>query len=135
MSINERVKAVLEQEHNQTVFAKKTGLTTATVSRMVNHQGQIKSDTIEAILQAYPTLNARWLLTGQSPMWLDQAPVDDQQNSQVLLEEIEDLRRKLEEKDAFIDRISRMMEDRLRLLENLIVQKAPELAKELGLVR
>lgn len=75
MSINKRVKQLVELEGNPTKFSKKAIVSVQTIAHTINGDGQVKSDTLKAILEGYPNLNARWLLTGEGEMWMDgQAP-------------------------------------------------------------
>lgn len=122
MTIIERVRILIESEYSQSVFADKTNLTKATVSRIMNKEGQIRSDTLEAIALALPNLNTRWLLTGQGPIWLDQEEVSKTTTSSP------------GQSDARVERFIKLLEQRVQILEQIILENDPNLAKKVGLL-
>jgi hypothetical protein len=75
MSIRERIKYLIELAGSQTKFARATDISVQTIAKFTSVEGHVRSDTLEAILNSYPNLNARWLLTGVGEIWEDgQAP-------------------------------------------------------------
>jgi len=124
MSISERIQALVEYEGSQTKLANKAGLNNAAISRIINASSStLRSDTLEAIVTAYPDLNARWLLTGQGAMWLDgkHAPATSPPPKNTA----EQLR--------MLQRLTQLQEQRLSELEREIRERAPALARRLGL--
>lgn len=69
MSIAERIEKICQSEGSQKVVAEKTGIKQAVLSAIINRGSQVRSDTLKSILGAYPSLNARWLITGEGNMW------------------------------------------------------------------
>ncbi|MCO6475217.1 MAG: helix-turn-helix transcriptional regulator [Phaeodactylibacter sp.] len=69
MSIAERIDKLCQSEGSQKIVAEKTGIKQGVLSAIINRGSQVRSDTLRSILIAYPTLNARWLITGQGEMW------------------------------------------------------------------
>lgn len=63
------VGRVGNSEGSQKAVAEKTGIKQAVLSAIINRGSQVRSDTLKSILEAYPSLNARWLITGQGDMW------------------------------------------------------------------
>lgn len=58
-------------------FSEKIGLSNSYMSKMVANNGNIGSQIIEKIVRIYPELDARWLLTGEGNMIINQ---DNKQN-------------------------------------------------------
>ena len=69
MSIAERIDKLCQSEGSQKIVAVKTGIKQGVLSAIINRGSQVRSDTLRSILIAYPTINARWLITGQGEMW------------------------------------------------------------------
>ncbi len=69
MTVAERIEKICKFEGSQKVVAEKTGISQGALSAIINRGSQVRSDTIELILRAYPALNARWLITGTGEMW------------------------------------------------------------------
>lgn len=75
MSIADRINTLIELAGSQTKFARSANVSVQTIAKISNQGGFVRSDTLEAILNSYPNLNARWLLTGVGEIWEDgQAP-------------------------------------------------------------
>jgi len=51
-------------------FAKSINESKSQISKYLNNQGKPAYDTLISILTKFPDLNARWLLTGEAPMFL-----------------------------------------------------------------
>lgn len=121
MSVATRIKILCEREGSQSNFAEKTGIQRQTVSRIVNRDTGIRSDTIEAIAVAYPKLNLRWLILGKEPMWLAEEESSETKDEYQYSDD--DMKLKM------ID----LLETKVRVLQREIKKLDPELAKELGL--
>ena len=123
MSISERVKALADLEGSQTKLAAKAGLNNAAISRIINaNSTTIRSDTLLALLKAYPNLNARWFITGEGNMWEDSAASAKQPTQKGDINQLQ-----------MLQRLTHLQEQRLAELEREIREQAPELAKRLGL--
>ncbi len=133
MSISERIKALSEFAGSQTKLANKAGVHNAVISRIINASTTtVRSDTLEALTNVYPNLNARWLLTGKGKMWLDQSEVAVLQEPDYA-SQYETVREQMEKRIEAMDRLTQMQDQRINDLERAIRQECPELAKKLGL--
>jgi transcriptional regulator with XRE-family HTH domain len=133
MSISQRFKALCEQIGSQTKLADKAGIHNAVISRIINaNTATVRSDTLEAVVRAYPNLNARWLLTGNGKMWLKDDELAAVQEPDYKEQYIE-ARKQLEKQNQTLERLNQLQEQRLADLERLIRKHAPELAREIGL--
>jgi DNA-binding Xre family transcriptional regulator len=131
MSISERVKLLCEHAGSQVKLSAKTGVTNATISKIVSKGGNARSDTLEAILKAYPNLSARWLLTGEGPMW---EYWDEDYPPKVFYEPgNEEQLRQMKQQLQMVGRMNELLEQRLRAIEREIARQNPELAQELGI--
>ena len=131
MSISERIRVLSEYEGSQTKLAKKAGLNNAAISRIINaNSTTLRSDTLEAILKAYPNLNARWLLTGEGEMWKNEGG-----NSAGISQSGQTKKTEAYYSDQLktLRRLSNLQDNRLTELEREIREHAPELAQRLGL--
>lgn len=69
MSVIERLKILVDKEKSQADFCRKCHITTAALSYMLLKGKDISSSILGNILVAYPTLSARWFLTGEGEMY------------------------------------------------------------------
>jgi transcriptional regulator with XRE-family HTH domain len=75
MSINERIKKVaFERNFNQLDLAKLSGVTKQTINQVFSGATNPGLKIIESIVNEWPQLNARWLLTGEGSMWSNETP-------------------------------------------------------------
>ena len=75
MSINERIKKVaFEKNFNQLDLAKISGVTKQTINQVFSGATNPGLKIIESIVNEWPQLNARWLLTGEGSMWSNETP-------------------------------------------------------------
>lgn len=122
MSVAARIKLLCAKEGSQSNFAEKTGIQRQTVSRIISRGTGIRSDTITAIAAAYPTLNLRWLVLGENPMWLAQK--DDKSitpsGESTANEQMQ-------------AKMIGLLETKVRVLTRELKRLDPDLAKELGL--
>ena len=120
MSYSERIKLLVEIEGSQANFCAKTGLNKQTVSKIVNRGSGVNGDTISAVVEAYPDLNAEWFVTGVGEMW----KTDTQTSSNTQVNGAQnDLK----------DEIIALQKKRIAMLEQAIVKGAPHLMGQLGL--
>ncbi len=74
MSIGERIEQIIEDEKSQSVFNKKTGWNTGDLKGIRDNPNRsVGFDKLRAILDAYPTLSAEWLMRGEGSKWRDAA--------------------------------------------------------------
>jgi hypothetical protein len=113
---------IVEREGKQIVFAEKAGLSSAAVSRMLKKADSVNSDTLLAIVNAYPEINPTWLLTGRGNMLLT-------------AEEQEALNKAAgsEDREKMMQRMIDLLEDRVKVLEREIKKVDPDLAREIGI--
>ena len=70
--IQKRVKAVIEHTGlNDSAFAKKIGVQQMTLWRQLNDQRKLSLETITAIVEAFPEIDANWLIKGTGTMIAD----------------------------------------------------------------
>ncbi len=66
MRVGDRLKEYLElQKVSRKDFAEAIGVNYNSLSRMLTEGRSMQTDTIEKVLQYFPNLNARWLITGE----------------------------------------------------------------------
>ena len=110
MSIAERIDKLCKSEGSQKIVAEKTGIKQGVLSAIINRGSQVRSDTLKAILIAYPTLNARWLITGQGEMWDGPPPTglkdiqppaapNQELFNQLLVQKLQEVARELKTRD------------------------------------
>ena len=110
MSIAERIDKLCKSEGSQKTVAEKTGIKQGVLSAIINRGSQVRSDTLKAILKAYPTLNARWLITGQGEMWDGPPPTglkdiqppaapNQELFNQLLVQKLQEVARELKTRD------------------------------------
>lgn len=67
--IQERLKAIIAYTGlNDSAFAKKIGVQQITLWRQINDQRKISLDTIMAVADTFPEIDANWLLRGNGTM-------------------------------------------------------------------
>lgn len=120
MPVYQRIKELCDFEGSQRKFAEKISLSSPTVSGIIKNKSGVRSETVIAILKAYPKLRPEWLLLDQGEMWHDDdyvPPVDPGK----------------EKEDDMVDRINKLLEQRVAELEREIRRNNPDLADELGI--
>ena len=123
MSVSERIKELCEFEGSQISFAKKTGIQSQTISKIIARGSEIRSDNILAIAEAYPNLSMQWFITGKGAMWMD-----EDTGQVVRSNPMSD-----EEKELLKDEIIALQKARIKQLEQEIKVRNPEIAKRLGI--
>jgi transcriptional regulator with XRE-family HTH domain len=70
--IQERLKAVIAYSGlNDSAFAKRIGMQQITLWRQLNDQRKVSLETIMAVADAFPEIDANWLLRGNGSMLAD----------------------------------------------------------------
>lgn len=116
-SVNERIRRLFEIERfksNQD-FANRISVSRETVRRWFSGE-KIRSENIDSILQAFPTLNEKWLRKGEGPMHSESLPFAEVREAQIsyaitsvddvikdLKNEIESLTKQMQKKQLFIE--------------------------------
>lgn len=68
MSIQERLQMVIKMHNlSSSSFADEIGVQRSNVSHVLSGRNKPSLDFLEKILNAYPRVNAHWLITGQMP--------------------------------------------------------------------
>lgn len=72
MSINERVINIYESlQIKQAEFARRINISPQTLNNQVKGKNGLSLATLALIARGYPSLNMRWLISGDGGMWLD----------------------------------------------------------------
>lgn len=73
-----RIQQLMQVQHmNQQAFSNLTGISTATLSNILNGKTNPTMGQVSALMKTFPTLDSRWLLFGEGEMF-----VSDRVNSQ-----------------------------------------------------
>ena len=92
---------------------------------MINSNAAVKSDTLLAIIEAYPEINPTWLLTGRGDMYLTK---EEQEAYSQAAEPMG-----LYGGDKMTDMVIDLLEKRVAELEREIKRSDPDLAREIGI--
>lgn len=125
-SIAQRLKLLVQFDKKQRVVAKKINLTPQSISKTIVEDRMLRSDTLEAIAEAYPQLNMRWFLTGAGESGLDiEMPVVEPEDpeKELLKEELLGM---------YKDKAG-MLEEKVRRMEQDIKEHCGDLAKRMGI--
>ncbi len=71
---------------NNNSFETRLGLSTNYIGPMIKRGGNVGSHIIQKIIQEFPTVNVRWLITGEGNIEIDQA--DDTMNINKFIEQL-----------------------------------------------
>ncbi len=124
MSIAERIKVLIRQEGSQSDFCRKTGISTSALSNILMRNSGISSGNLEQIAKTYPSLNLRWLLIGEEPMWMDGTAAPAAARGSV---------QEVREPQQIYERLVSLLETRVRELERELKRIDPEEAERLGI--
>ncbi|MCF6183204.1 MAG: helix-turn-helix domain-containing protein [Bacteroidales bacterium] len=70
MTVNERIGLLIDKmDYNFSSFSRKTGINQSAISKTVNGRNNPSFDFLEKILNAFPIVNAEWLMTGKGNMF------------------------------------------------------------------
>ena len=68
--MKDRIKQIIEREKlSSKEFANLCDIQVSNVSHLLSGRSKPSLDTIQKIMQAFPTLNTDWLLSGKEPMY------------------------------------------------------------------
>ncbi|MDM1441883.1 helix-turn-helix transcriptional regulator [Myroides odoratimimus] len=69
MSVGSRLRIYLEYKNvSRNIFSEIIEIKYSSLSRIINGNGAMNSDTLEKIFTYFPELNTRWFITGKGPM-------------------------------------------------------------------
>lgn len=113
MSLNIRlIKFINSKNLRNTEFARSIGVHKQKIYDYKNDKSKPNAETLESILNAYPELNARWLLTGKGEMLNSETSLDkitencnkcDDLNERLdeYKERVQELKERVEEQKTF----------------------------------
>lgn len=71
--MSDRIRLLMDNQHlNQQSFAEFLGMSSATLSNIINKKQKPTLNTVEAITKKFTKLSLDWLMYGQGPMFKDQ---------------------------------------------------------------
>ena len=108
MSIGERVELLIEKEGSQAEFIRKTDINRGTIDKLLNRGGGISTPNVEKILLAYPSLNARWLITGEGKMWGSETVGDLQEELEACREELAQVKDQLQDEEELNQNLNKL---------------------------
>lgn len=74
----DRVEQIIHDKHLPvSVFENKCGLSNSSIRIAISRRTQLKDETLNSILGAFPEVDARWLLTGIGKMYVDNLLISD----------------------------------------------------------
>lgn len=72
MSINKRVEVLIDKAAgSRSNFSQRTGISAVVISHIASGRNKVSLKAVEQILDAYPQVNAEWLITGKGAMFKD----------------------------------------------------------------
>jgi len=88
MSVGQRLKILEQIEHQRgKKFDEITNIKYSTIKSNQEGKANPSYENIVKLLEAYPTLNARWLLLGEEPMYLHEKSYEKQEMQMSRVEE------------------------------------------------
>jgi len=73
MTFGNRLKQLLENQNlTQVEFSKKTGVNRSTIANTLTKDNAPGGEFIALVVKAFPNINARWFVTGEGDMWLEE---------------------------------------------------------------
>ena len=104
MTVNQTIEILLKNKKlTQQEFGIQLGVTKQTINNWVTGVVQIPTKHIITILNLYPELNARWLLTGAGEMGeIEKSTIEESKNALKLQAKNELLLKQLQEKELLI---------------------------------
>ncbi|MFT0232927.1 hypothetical protein ACMSFF_14600 [Bacteroides faecis] len=71
----DRLEAFMKMEKlNANSLTVRANLSNGLVNKALKNRSSMNSDSIERILNAYPHINASWLMTGKGTMYVEELP-------------------------------------------------------------
>jgi len=68
--MTERIRKIIETERlNSALFAEKIGVSPGAISNVLRGRNKAGNKVLKNILDAFPELNAEWLISGKNPMY------------------------------------------------------------------
>lgn len=110
MSIAQRIKRLIDEKAggNQSQFCRDTGVNRGTMNNIVNRNTGVTSETMEKILEAYPMLNARWLITGKGKMWGTESVGELQDELETYRKRVAQLEERLQDEKTLVENLNKL---------------------------
>lgn len=123
MSENQRVKEAIfylkgkKIIRNQQDFCERVGSDKATISQIVNERIKVPNGLFGNIEQAFPSISAEWLKTGDGSMLKDEQPEPKDEGFWQRL--VDGLLGQICQKDAIIERLDKQLSEMRKELDNI----------------
>ena len=86
----DRIRKIMEKEgFNSALFADKIGVSRGTITHVLNGRNKPSLEVIQKILDAFPIVNAEWLLVGKNPMYNHEKAFMHPQQESILFDDDE----------------------------------------------
>lgn len=90
LNFHERLEFLMQDQGlTKKAFAEKTGLSPSLVSHLSTGRNLPGLEVLQRIINAFPTLNARWIIGNEQPMWIAVEKPFPSQEMKHLREQIE----------------------------------------------
>lgn len=114
MTINERVQLLIDKvSGSKASFSSTTGISTVIISHISSGRNKVSLNAVEQILEAYPNVNAEWLILGKGGMFKEQK---DTRQLDLINSKLGELKLGLQ---SSIESADRKIESITKLIENL----------------
>ncbi|MCS2653803.1 hypothetical protein NXV35_21450 [Bacteroides faecis] len=120
----DRLEAFMKMEKlNANSLTVRANLSNGLVNKALKNRSSMNSDSIERILNAYPHINASWLMTGKGTMYVEELPkttdyISNAQNNDSLVFFLRDRNKELECENRKLLSENASLRTRLELLDN-----------------
>jgi len=106
MTASQRIRHIIKSK-NLTIeaFAEQTGTSRGTLNQMFKNDSNPKLPLLEACIELFPDLNARWLITGKGNPWEFEKSVQNHQ--------LEGLQNKVKEMEDLMNNVVLKMEEQV----------------------
>lgn len=112
LTVNQRIKKIQETVGKQRLFSKMIGIKETTISSLFQDKATLPSYMVlEAILKAFPEINARWLLLGEGEMNDKYENLDKSENVEPLEMNEPPVTYGLQNTEGVLERIERLLNE------------------------
>jgi len=110
-NINQRVVKLIEKTaSSKSAFSKSTGISTVILSHISSGRNKVSLTAVEQILNAYPSVNAEWLLLGKGQIFKD--GIDQDATAELILQ--------LDKMDEELKRTHKSLNNQLSQIRNTL---------------
>lgn len=102
---------------------KEAGLTKGLITNAISKKLGLTTGTLEALLNAYPQLNANWLLVGRGNMLMDEAEGEKEAAKKLTAEHLEDLQHLQDQCVEMVRQIQQMKQREQTRQENQLLEE------------